>query len=306
MAFFGNGTLVTGSSGFLGSHVCAALEKDSRPEFASVDVRDASALAALAKRWRPEAILHLASRGAVLAPLGVLPDMFDVGVDGLLHLLRIFTPKKILFPSSCAVYGDTRMLAASPSAPLNPISVYGLSKVVGERILIQWAAETRNAAVLLRIGNLVGRGGRGLIAYLTSHALRYPNGNPPAGMRGAGRLVRDYVPVDYAARIFQAAINEEWDPGEAYVFNVGCGKPRTNGQVAAIVQQTLIESGITLNIDFHDQPGAGESPCAILDTQETQKRLGIEPPSESEVTQAIREMVHSSLDRAQWARSITA
>jgi UDP-glucose 4-epimerase len=269
-------------------------------------VRDVSALAALASSWRPDVILHLASRGAVLAPHGLLPEMLDVAVDGLLHLLRLFKPKKLIFPSSCAVYGDTQMVAASPSAPLNPLSVYGLSKVMGERILGEWAEETGNIAVVLRVGNLVGRGGRGLVPYLTNHALRYPDGNPPAAMRGAGRIVRDYVPVDYAARIFQAAINEEWDPGEAHVLNVGSGKPRTNGQVAAIVQQTLSESGITLNIHFHDQPGAGESPCAVLDTQETQRRLGIDPPSESEVTQAIRETVHSYLDRARWARSVTA
>jgi nucleoside-diphosphate-sugar epimerase len=282
------------------------LEKDSSPEFASVDVRDASALAALASVWRPEIILHLASRGAVLAPFGLLPEMLDVAVDGLLHLLRLFKPKKMIFPSSCAVYGDTQMVAASPSASLNPLGVYGLSKVMGERILGEWADETRNTAVVLRVGNLVGPGGRGLVPYLTNHALRYPDGNPPAQMRGAGRIVRDYVPIDYAVRIFEWTIAEEWSPGEAHTLNLGSGKPRTNGEVAAIVQQTLRESGIALKIRFQDRPGAGESPCAILDTHETEKRLGIDPPTEFEVIRAIRESVHFCMDRAEATKSASA
>jgi UDP-glucose 4-epimerase len=306
MVFFRSGVLVSGSSGFLGSHVCSALEKDSHPEFASVDVRDVSALSALAARWRPDVILHFASRSTVLAPLGGLPEMLDVAVDGLLHLLRVFTPKKVIFPSSCAVYGDTRMLAASPSSPLNPISVYGLSKVISERILQQWAEETRNAAVVLRLGNLVGRGSHGLVAYLTNHALRYPDGNPPAQMRGAGHMVRDYLPIDHAVRIVLRAIGEEWIPGEAHVLNVGSGKPRTNEQVATIVQQILGDSGIALRIHYHDQPGAGEASTLVLDMQETVRRLGIDPPSVAEVTQAIHEAVHFCMDKTQAAKSASA
>jgi nucleoside-diphosphate-sugar epimerase len=306
MVFFRSGVLVSGSSGFLGSHVCSALEKDSPPEFASVDVRDVSAMAALAARWRPDVILHFASKGTVLTPLGGLPEMLDVAVDGLLHLLRVFRPKKIILSSSCAVYGDTRMLAALPSTPLNPISVYALSKVISERILQQWAEETRNSAVVLRLGNLVGRGSRGLIAYLTNHALRYPDGDPPAQMRGAGHMVRDYVPIDYAVRIVQRAISEEWTPGEAHVLNVGSGIPRTNEQVAAIVQQTLSEAGIALKVHYHDQSGAGEAFTIVLDMQETVRRSGIDPPSGAEVTQAVREAVHFCMDQTQATKSASA
>ena len=306
MVFFPSGVLVSGSSGLLGSHICTALERDSRPEFARVDVRDVSALATLATRWRPDVILPLASKGTVLAPLGGLPEMLDVAVDGLLHLLRVFTPKKVIFPSSCAVYGDTQMMAASPSSPLNPISVYGLSKVISERVLQQWAAETRNTAVILRIGNLVGRGSRGLIGYLANHALRYPDGNPPAEMRGAGCMVRDFVPVDYVARVFEQAIGQKWNPGEAHILNVGSGKPRTNEQVASVVQQTLSKAGLALKIHFHDRSGAGEASTVVLDTQETVRRLGIDPPTGAEVTQAIREAVHYYLDRTQATKSASA
>ena len=306
LAFFRNGILVSGSSGFLGSHVCAALEKVSGAEFASVDVRDVSALKRLQARWRPDTILHLASRGTVLTPLAGVPELLDVAVDGLLNLVSVFTPKKVILASSCAVYGDTQLRAAAASAPLNPVSVYGLSKVISERLLIQWAEETRNTAVILRMGNLVGRGGRGLIGYLASHAMRHPHGNPPARMRGAGRLVRDYVPIDYAVRVFERAIAAQWNPGEAHVLNVGSGEPRTNGQVAAIVQQTLREAGFPLQIHFEDLPGTGEAASIILDVRETSRRLGLDPPSNSEVTGAIREAVLEALSRGQSAMSAWA
>jgi nucleoside-diphosphate-sugar epimerase len=306
MAFFRSGILVSGSAGFLGSHLCAALEKNSEAEFASVDVCDVSSMAALATRWRPDVIVHLASRGTVLTPLDRVPEMLDVAVDGLLHLLRVFMPRKVILPSSCAVYGDTRMLAVSPSAPPNPMSIYGLGKILSERILQQWAEETRNTAVIFRIGNLVGRGSRGLVGYLTNHALRYPEGNPPAEMRGAGRMVRDYVPIDYAVRIFQQAISEEWQPGQICVLNLGSGRPRTNQQVAGVVQETLAESGIALKIHYQDEPAGGEAPTIVLDSQETVRRLGIDPPSEAEVTQAIREAVLSRRDKLQSAKSASA
>jgi UDP-glucose 4-epimerase len=307
LAYFENGVLVTGSPGFLGSHICRALEKSCPSSFAAVDVRDAAALRALAERWRPEVILHLASTGIVLASLSSVPEILDVAADGLIHLLEVFAPKLVILPSSSSVYGNTAGAAASPSTPLNPLSIYGLSKVISERILRQWTEVAGGTAIVLRIGNLIGRGGRGgLLSFLVNHALRHPFGAPPAQMRGAGRMVRDYVPVDYAAKIFQAAIREEWEPGQAHIFNVGSGRPRTNEQVACAVQRTLKEYGLVLNVHFQERPGVGEASAVGLDTSATEERLGIKPLSESDVVQAIREAVLFYLEQAKTARAVSA
>ena len=291
LEYFKNGVLLTGASGFLGSHLASALRGTYHSQAADADVRNKSALQELAAVWPSDVVLHLASKGTVLAPLDAFPEMLDVAVDGLVYLLTSFAPRLLVLPSSCAVYGDTGLSSVLPSAPSSPLSVYGLTKVICERVLCQWAATTTNTGIVLRLGNLIGAGGRGLIAYLVNHGVRYPEGYPPAEMRGGGQLVRDYVPIDYVVRVFQAVLRENWAPGRSYFFNVGTGKPRTNGQVAAGVQRALRDRGIVLNVHYDEQPGPGEARVAVMNTRETEERLALVAPTDAEIDEAIRDTV---------------
>lgn len=298
LEYFQNGVLLTGAAGFLGSHLANALRGLHPSKTADADVRDRSTLDRLAPKWPSNVVLHLASKGTVHTTLAESPEMMDVAVDGLVNLSGAFAPKLVVLSSSCAIYGETGNTPALPSRVPNPLSIYGLSKVISERILSQWAEETGNAAVVLRIGNLVGKGGRGLAAYLVNHGIRHPEGTPVAKMRGGGRMVRDFVPVDYVVRIFEAVIRENWEPGRLHCFNAGTGKPRTNGQLASVVQHTLRERGIELNIQFDEHTGPGEARCAVLDTSAVEERLGLTPPSESDIDEAIREAVLYQLEHA--------
>ena len=306
LEYFENRVLVTGASGSLGFHLVRAFREIHSSKTSNTDVRDSAALTRLAAHWPSDIIIHSAFKGTVHTSIAASPELLDVAIDGLVHLLAAFAPKLVILPSSCAVYGETGDTPALPSAAPNPLSIYGLSKVICERILSQWAAETGNTAILLRIGNLVGMGGRGLAAYLVNHAMRFPEGQPWANMRGGGRMVRDYVPITYVVRVLQAVISENWEPGRAYYFNVGSGKPRSNGQVAAVVQRTLQERGIALNIRFDDQPGPGEVRRAVLDTTSLEARLGLQPPSAEDVDAAIRDAVLFQLENSKELSAQTA
>ena len=306
MTYFRDGTLVTGSTGFLGSHLCAALRGAGPKETVPASVTDSDQLRALSSGWTVNTVVHLASRGSVVGPRETVPAMLDVTVDGTVRLLESCRPSRFLLASSCAIYGDTRgrPVAAGWQA-VHPVSIYGLSKAVAELLLREWAETEGHQALVLRFGNLIGPGAKGLISYLVRHALRYPDGSEPAMMRGGGRLVRDYVPIDYAVRVMEAALSAKWrKPFDT--FNVGTGRPSTNRQIAEIVQSVLRENGIRLRIHFAKTSGFGEAQSALLDCRATVRRFGIPPAGRDEIAAAVRCAVLSVVQQASLAASRAA
>jgi nucleoside-diphosphate-sugar epimerase len=216
--------------------------------------------------------------------------MLSVTVEGAVNLLEAFNPRKFILASSCAIYGNTGALAALPTwKRVNPVSVYGVSKAAAELVVGHWAKETGNVAINLRIGNVIGKGCRGLIAYLVRHAVRRPRGFPPAQLRGAGKIVRDYVPRDHVVRVIMAAADTEWEAGTVNTFNVGAGRGLTNREVASVVQKLLRERGYELNIHWDAEPAAGESWAAALNVDSTERRFGIPSPTAEAVYEAIHE-----------------
>jgi nucleoside-diphosphate-sugar epimerase len=291
LTHFADGTLVTGSAGFLGSHLCDRLRLACPAESLEASASDPTGLDRLARRWRTSTVVHLASKGTVVGPRSGVPQMLDATVNATAHLLDHFHPSRFLLASSCAVHGNTGMRAAVAGwQSVHPVSVYGLSKAMAELILDEWSGAGAGRAVVLRFGNLVGPGARGLVSYLVRHALTWPDGSKPACMRGGGALVRDYIPVSFAVSAIQAALSSPWDrPFE--VLNVGSGSPRTNRDIADIVTEVLAAQGIVLRIKFADEPAFGEARASVLDCEPTFRRLGISPPGPDEVTVAVRDSV---------------
>jgi nucleoside-diphosphate-sugar epimerase len=207
--------------------------------------------------------------------------MLAATVGGTVNLLEAFNPRKFILASSCAIYGNTGARGVPPSwGRVNPVSVYGVSKAAAELVASHWAQETGNVAVILRMGNVVGKGCRGLISYLARHAARHPHGFPPAELRGAGKIVRDYVPLDYVLRVLMAVAQAEWAAGTANTFNVGSGRGLTNREVATAVQESLRENGFELNVHWGEHPAPGEAWSASLQVDHTERHFGLSAPTE--------------------------
>jgi nucleoside-diphosphate-sugar epimerase len=234
----------------------------------------------------------------VLTPVAEVPKMLHVCVDGLVQMMVHFTPRRVVFASSSSVYGDTKLSGASPTwKEVKPVSIYGMSKATGELLVRQWAAETGGTGVALRIGNVIGPGGKGLITHLVRHALTYPDGSVEMHMRGGGRIIRDYVPVEYAVRILRRAGSIAIPAGTLETYNVGAGEPLTNGHVAQVVKDWLAQRGYRLNIVFSDDPGHGEAWSVTLKTGTTRRRFKIHPPSVQDVESSIVESASDIFDR---------
>lgn len=147
-----------------------------------LDVTDAAALAAVVKRHGITQIYHLA---AALSATGEKHPMWawDLNMKGLLNVLELARTQKldrIFWPSSIAAFGpSTPALDTPQTTVMDPTTVYGISKLAGER-WCQWYYDKHGVDVRsLRYP--------GLISYKT----------PPGGGT-----------TDYAVEIFHAALRE--------------------------------------------------------------------------------------------------
>ncbi len=317
--------LITGSSGFIGSHLCRLFQAedgfneglagvdvvppDNIPAYKhiSADIRSRNDLRQIRKKFRPTTVIHLAARSEVSTPLSAIEEVLKVNVEGTLNIVEELNPDKIIFASSCTVYGNTGRRGAQPAwNNVKPVGIYGMSKAAGELVCRDWAREKGKVAVALRFGNVIGEGCRGLIPYLVRHAVRHRDQAMRAQMRGEGKILRDYVPVSFIAEMMNVTAQWQWPSGTFAAFNLGTGESTTNGYVAAMVQRILRSRGYPLRIDFTNPLVAGEAQAAVLNITGTERTFKVKPPKHREALQSIRESTLYWLDKAQAELSMSA
>lgn len=185
--------LVTGASGYIGSHTCVELlqagydvvaldnlcnssrEALHRVEkitgksipFYQADVRDRPALNAVLNAHAIAAVIHFAGRKAVGESVAKPLLYFDNNVSGTVTLLQVLSDanvKKFVFSSSATVYGDPESLPLVESARLSVTNPYGRSKLMVEQILSDLKLSDPAWDIgVLRYFNPVGAHSSGLI-----------------------------------------------------------------------------------------------------------------------------------------------
>lgn len=185
--------LVTGASGYIGSHTCVELinngfsvvamdnlcnsaqEAISRVEritggsipFHNIDVRNREALDALLSRQPIDAVIHFAGLKAVGESVADPLRYYDNNVSGSVALLESLAKanvKKFVFSSSATVYGDPESVPIRESFRLSATNPYGRSKLMVEQILGDLTvADPSWGIAVLRYFNPVGAHESGLI-----------------------------------------------------------------------------------------------------------------------------------------------
>lgn len=179
--------LVTGGSGYIGSHTCLQLYAagyepvvvdnlhnskagvldavagiaGTRPAFYPGDIRDMALLGAIFKRHKIEAVIHFAGLKAVGESAAKPIEYYQNNVYGTLALVEAMREagvKNLIFSSSATVYGDQPIVPYVESLPTGrPASPYGRSKLMVEQILQDLQqAEPEWSIALLRYFNPVG------------------------------------------------------------------------------------------------------------------------------------------------------
>jgi len=190
----------------------------------------------------------------------------------LLDLSRKLGVKRIVFVSSGGtVYGAAKEIPTPETAPTDPITAYGIGKLMIEKYLGLHERLHGLSFRVLRVANPFGplqrdNKGQGLVAALLGRALR----DEPIDIWGDGSVVRDYIFVDDVVDALQAAAV---DTSDERIFNIGSGQGRSVREVIAAIEAQL---GKRLTIEWR----AGrpiDVPVSILSIARSRDVLGWTP-----------------------------
>jgi UDP-glucose 4-epimerase len=209
-------------------------------------------------------IIHFAAFKSVPDSVTEPVSYYRNNLDSLLNILTICDDLKIprlIFSSSCSVYGNVETLPVSETTKLNKAeSPYGRTKQMGEEILEDFAKVSKTQVISLRYFNPVGAHESGLIG---EPQINEPNNLVPVitqtaiGIRNTmtvfgnsfdtrdGSCIRDYVHVSDISRAHIDALNylmanESCNSYE--VFNLGTGEGVTVLEaIAAFTNSTGVE-----------------------------------------------------------------
>ncbi|MBM4143939.1 MAG: UDP-glucose 4-epimerase GalE [Lentisphaerae bacterium] len=246
--------LVTGGSGYIGSvtsellldegHAVVVFDNLERGHRAAVDrraalvegdLRDAAAIRAAVRDARPDAVMHFAAYALVPESMR-RPDLyFENNVGGGMNLIAAMLAagvRRIVFSSTCAVYGEPAADCIAEDTPTRPANPYGESKLMLEKMLEWHARRGGMQAVFLRYFNAAGATEKfGEDHDPETHLI--PNVLQAAlGRRDKvviygddfdtpdGTCVRDYIHIHDLARAHIRAL----DAGCCGAFNLGNGR----------------------------------------------------------------------------------
>lgn len=186
-------------------------------EFERTDIRDATAVRAAFRRFRPDAVVHCAAEShvdrSILSPL----DSVSTNVQGtavLLEAARERPPKVFLQVSTDEVYGSVDTPGfASEDAPLRPTSPYSASKAGADCLALAYGATYSLPVIVSRGSNTYGpyQFPEKLIPLMIANALD----GKPLPVYGDGLHQRTWLHVDDHCRALEALI-ERGRPGQIY------------------------------------------------------------------------------------------
>jgi UDP-glucose 4-epimerase len=235
--------LVTGGSGYIGSvvverllqagHEVAVFDNLERGHRAALppetpltvgDLRDGVAVRAALRAARPDAVMHFAAYalvGEAMRRPGMYFDNNVAGGLGLLEAMRETGVGRLVFSSTCAVYGEPETELIDEETPPRPANPYGESKLMCERMMAWYGAIHGLRGVALRYFNACGAAGRlgedhDPETHLIPLVLRVALGQSPAARifggdydTPDGTCVRDYVHVADLAEAHLLALEKD-------------------------------------------------------------------------------------------------
>jgi UDP-arabinose 4-epimerase len=266
-----NTILVTGGAGFIGSHTCQLLRDEGYNPvvfdnlstghrelvkfgpFVHGDICDGAALRRAIETWKPEAVIHFAASAYVGESVTAPDRYYQNNVVGLLQVLDAMKQckvSKIVFSSSCATYGIPDRLPIPETLAQRPINPYGETKLIGERIIRDYAAAFGLKAVILRYFNASGADRSGTLremhdpeTHLIPRALMAAAGAiPHLDVFGDdyptpdGTCVRDYVHVEDLADGHVRALRYLDDHEGHAAFNLGTGRGTSIREIIASIE----------------------------------------------------------------------
>jgi len=300
--------LVTGGAGYIGSHTCKALHRAGfdpisydnlgRGNVEAVkwgplevgDLTDTAHLRETFARYRPQAVIHFAAF-AYVGESSADPALYYQnnvgGTAALLDVMRESSISKIVFSSTCAVYGVPSIIPIAEESPMAPLNPYGATKMICERMLRDCALAFPLSFIALRYFNAAGADPDGEIGEChvpETHAIPLLL-NAAAGESSAftiyghdyatadGTCVRDYIHVADLADAHVKASRALLEGAESTAFNLGTGR---GWSVRELVRTVREVTGCDVPIVVGGRR-PGDPPALVADAARVRHRLEWQP-----------------------------
>ena len=300
--------LVTGGAGYIGSHMVQALRRAgyrmvavddlSEGHLAAVqhgdlvqeDLLDRGALRAIFLRHRPSAICHFAASCKVAESMEHPIQYYRNNVLGTLNLLQAALETgvpRIIFSSTAAVYGNPAEVPVTEEHPTLPVSPYGWSKLICERILMDAALAHGLRYVIFRYFNAAG-------ADIASHLgedHRPETHLIPLALKAAhfqdqdleiygddydtkdGTCIRDYVHVQDLVEAHLRGLEYLEEGGENVVLNLGTG---SGYSILEVVEAVKAATGLEVPYSMKARR-PGDPAILVASNTKAKEVLGWEP-----------------------------
>jgi len=306
MELTGQRLLVTGGAGFVGSHLCDRLAEDN-------EVRAVDDLSNGDADWVSDSVEFV--EGDLTDP-AVAREVITPDLDGVFHFaadrtvdtddprgqyelngaltltvlerMREVDVGNLAFTSSSTVYGEAPRPTPEDFAPLEPISMYGASKLSEESAISVYANSYGIQSWVYRFANIVGpRLQRGAVIPDFIHKLR--EDPDTLTILGDGRQEKSYMHVEGCVDAMCHVV--ETADRDLNVYNLGT---RTTTSVTTIADVVAEEMGLDPDYEFTggDRGWTGDVPRMRLSVEKL-SALGWEPDRSSDeaVRQATRELL---------------
>lgn len=300
--------LVTGGAGYVGSHAVAwlvglghevwaydNLRSGHRAAVAAErlvigDLLDTPKLLASLRELRIEAVVNFAASSPLGDSVSRPLAFYRTNVGGVVSLLDAMVQagvRRLVYSGTAAVFGIPEVERIDEQLPRFPISSYGHSHAMAERIVEDAAAAHGLAVIALRYCNAAGAcpsGGRGEDHRPETHlipvALEVAMGKRPLlKIFGGdyptpdGTCVRDYVHVDDIAAAHALALaktTETLAAGRFDAFHLGSGQGHSNLEV---VESCRRVTGVAIPVRVVERR-LGDPPRLVVDSKRARRELG--------------------------------
>lgn len=325
--------LVTGGAGFIGSHTCKALRRAGftpvaydnlcRGNAEAVkwgplevgDLFDRERLREVMARHRPAAVVHFAAFAYVGESNENPAAYYRNNVGGTAALLEAMHEAKvnrIVFSSSCAVYGIPRTNPISETSPEAPINPYGATKLVCERIVRECAAAYSLRFMTLRYFNAAGADPGGEIGEChmpETHAIPlildaidgagnsftiFGDDYPTAD----GTCIRDYIHVADLANAHVAALRALIEGSESATLNLGTGQGWSVRQLIEAARR-ITKREVRVRVGLRR---GGDPPVLVADPSQAHALLEWRPQCSDIETQVLHAWTWRQNGAKTWKR----
>lgn len=278
---------VLGGGGFIGTNLCRALVNKVKSlrafgrrqlfpeallgcEWIQGDFADPTSLSAAISGC--DVVFHLVNATTPqTANTNKIADL-NANVVNTLHLLeacRETGVQRVIFASSGGtIYGIPKQIPTPETAPTDPITAYGISKLAIEKYLNLYEYLYGLEHCILRISNPFGpyqlaQKSQGVIAAFMHRALL----GKPLEIWGDGNIIRDYIYID---DVIEALLLASTYGGMGRVFNIGSGEGRNLTNIIGEMND-LFKFGVQLE---YRQGRPVDVPVSILNTEFALNELG--------------------------------